>query len=635
MGKPEEIDELSFKINCSLMLFGKNASLPLDVIDLADFPSADPDDVGKYRNDPFGNLKKIVCPWTVAGWASTLVSEITAAATSFDVTDASTAPAVPFNAYLDNEWILVGGKSGNTLSSISRAQGGTTAVIHNKGAIIYEKRADFEAEVSRLPIKSIGDVYVKRGSSEWLRVVSGVTKYINSDGRAKLVFSDKVKYEEKTNLTSPTSTDTGTHPHAASSSTPGNQTKKCIPTGAGGGMNPGNIIDGNDDSYGAWAGAGTMEATFTEIDLGTIIKQYVWVKLGVAQSTITVKCGGTILGSTAAVTGWQRKTKVGGVWGDKIELTGSNGGNICETYKEVEYTPTVTTNVTTHAADGVSATTTLGGNSVANMMIGDLVACDVEGYMDDASGTYTGTPYALIERPDHVRKYILMAFLGFAAGDIGSSFATVGDIYAARITGGYKLAFVMHEVAKEAMDLFEAIDFQTRSNMFESGGEFKLVFNSIDEPTSQKTFDLSNIKGMFKFSKTEVADIKNKLRVYYFRDYSKSGSLGESYQKVDTSHFDTPSIAKYGGIFENIEFSCIGDLFTMVDDVSDWIILQKKEFKKIVEFEAFWDAMILEHCDYFTVNANFWSGFKYKTLELIERPEDQKIEIQGQQFVAS
>ena len=73
----------------------------------------------------------------------------------------------------------------------------------------------------------------------------------------------------------------------------------------------------------------------------------------------------------------------------------------------------------------------------------------------------------------------------------------------------------------------------------------------------------------------------------------------------------------------------------MVDDVLDWILLEKKELKKTVEFLAFWYAMILEHCDYFTVTSSFWTGLKFKTIKLLERPEDQKIEILGLQFVAS
>jgi hypothetical protein len=99
--------------------------------------------------------------------------------------------------------------------------------------------------------------------------------------------------------------------------------------------------------------------------------------------------------------------------------------------------------------------------------------------------------------------------------------------------------------------------------------------------------------------------------------------------------YNSDSITKYGEMKEDLEFSCVGDLALMVDDVMDWILIEEKELKKIVHFEAFWDAMILEFCDYFTVTSNFWSGLKFKSVRIFERPETQFIEITGLQFVSS
>ncbi len=652
MSQPYEVVDppVDFKIDCSSMLFGKNVSLPLDVIDLADFPSADPDDVGKYRNIPVGAIKKLVCPWTVAGWTSTLVADITSSATSLDVTDAGGSPAVPFTAIIDNEQIRVTAKSGNSFTAVIRAYGGTTAVAHNKGQVIYEQRADFEAEVSQYPVKSIGDVYAKR-DDEWIRIISGVTAYTNSGGRAKLVFSDKIKFEEKTILAASNSINEGSHGHGANEGTHIHtlsvvpySTKKCIPTGATGGTNPANTIDGNEDSKGTVTSGNTITISFTETDLGTINKQYIHIM--VDSSTSTIMCGGTTISSgLSAPTGraWYRLTKTGGAWDDNIVIYGGGSGSgICEVYKEIEYTPAPT--IDTHAASGVGVnsgaaagidvTTSLTGNSVANMLIGDIVACDLEGIPDDGSGAYTGAPNALIERPDHVRKYILMGLLGFSAPDIHSSFGDVGTIYAARISGGYKFSFNLPDVATEAMILFKKMDEQTRSNMFESQGKFKLAFNSTDVPTSQITFTKDNVRGSFVFNKTEVVDIRNRIRAHYFRDYSKRGSVGEMYQKINEES-DATSITKYGDLQEDLEFDCIGDLSLMVDDVLDWNILREKDVKKLVEFEAFWDAMILDHCDHFTVTSTFWSGLKFKTLTMIEKPETQLIELKGEQFVSS
>jgi hypothetical protein len=615
MGQPYDIYDpaTDFKIDCSLMLFGKNVSLPLDVIDLADYPSADPDDVGKHRNILYGSLKKVICPWTVAGWLSTLTADITAAATSIVVTDSNGCPATPFTTFIENEQVRVTGntKATGTLA-VTRAYGSTTVLAHNKGDEIYEKRTDFEAEVAQHPVKSIGDVFVKKGSDEWLRVLSGATKNINTGGRATIVFSDKVKYEEKTNQVSALATE----PHDHTITFAGASIKKCIPSGG-----TAAVIDGNEVSYYGWGGTGGCTATFTEANLGIIGKQYIWVLLGVGQA-LTVYVNDSALATTAPVTGWQRFTKIGGNWGDHIDITGVSGGNVCEIYKEVEYTPAPTIGTKT-------LTPSLSGNSVANMVIGDLVACDVDGYADP-DGNYGGIG-TLIERPDWIRKHILIILLCFVAGDIGSSFGTVGTIYGSQIAGGYKFAFNLPEVAIETMDLFEKMDLQSRSNMFESGGVFNLAFGATSDPTSRITFDKDNIKGSFTFSKSEVVDIRNKLRGYYFRDYSKSGNLGDQYQK-NNEKSNAISITKYGAMQEDIEFSCVGDLSTMVDDVLMWVLIEKQDLKKIVEFEAFWDANILEHCDHFIVTSNFWTGKKFKTIRLSQDLTNEIISIKGTEF---
>ncbi len=623
MGQPYELYDppTTFKIDCSLMLFGKNVSLPLDVIDLADFPGADPDDVGKYRNIIYGNVKKIVCPWTVSGAVTTLTADITAAATSIVVSDASKFTALT-SAIIGNEEVYITVIATNTLT-VTRGYNSTTATTHNKGDTFYEKRTDFEAEVAQHPVKSIGDVYVKRGD-EWFRVTSGVTKYINTGGRAYLVFSDKVKFDEKLDL----SIDEGSHPHDVTMSDYVN--KECYPTGASGGTNPDNAIDGNENSYASLTSVQTLTLTFTESNLGTINKQYVYIMID-SFATGAVYCGGTKISDGLSAPGaksWMRLVKTGGSWEDNITIDGGGSGSVIhEVYKKIEYTSSPTAD--THAATGV----TIEGNSVANTAIGDLVACDVEGYADP-DGNYGGVGN-LIERPDYVRKHILVVLLGFVAGDIGTSFATVGALYASQIAGGYKFSFVLHEVAIEVMRLFEEMDIQTRTNMFESGGQFQLAFNSFLDPTTQKTFDGDSIKGSFLFGKTEIADIRNKLRGHYFRDYSKFGSSGESYQKVyEVSNAE--SITKYKEMQEDISFSCIGDLELMIVDILAWDLVEKKELKKTVKFETFWDAMIIEPCDYFSVASSFvlWNGLNFKTTFWKENPENQRIDIEGQEFLS-
>ena len=58
--------------------------------------------------------------------------------------------------------------------------------------------------------------------------------------------------------------------------------------------------------------------------------------------------------------------------------------------------------------DVYDADVLLTGNSVADTVIGGRVSADVKGFQDDASGTYTATPYDLIEQPDNICKLIII-----------------------------------------------------------------------------------------------------------------------------------------------------------------------------------------------------------------------------------
>jgi len=635
MRAPYEIFDppIGFKVDVSSMLFGKNSELPFNVINYTLFPQADPDDVGKYRNIIYGSVKKVICPWTVAGWVSTLTADITINATSFVVSycKAGYPPNTPFTATIDNEEVRVTARTGESFTTVERGYNGTTPKSHSKGTVILEELTSFEAEVAQHPVKSIDNVYIKRGNI-WFRVLTGITKEINYFDqnwgyRARVVFSDKITFEQQIDISAENEIDEGTHPHDLSFA--GYSNKKCYPTGSSGGTNPANAIDGNENTYASATDAQVLNVTFTEDNLGTINKQYIYILHTSATGIVESGNAQISAGLTApGIKSWTRlvKTTANG-WGDDIDITGIEfGDSIYEVYKEVEYTPTATAD--THAASGVDVVTTITGNSVANTTIGDLVACDVEGYADDGSyGQEVGT---LIERPDHIRRHILMALLGFVVGDIGDTFDTVGTIYQTAYAGDpYKFAFVLHEVATETMDLFEKLDLCSQTNMIESGGKFELKFNDNGSyPPIDFTFSKNNVKGSFIFGKTGVSGLKTKIRGYYFRDYSKTGSLGDIYGSV---------VERGGGEQqEDIELSCIGD-YGMAESIADWLWVEKRNLKKTVQLQAYWDAMILEHCDYFTVTSTIaaFNNLYFKTVKLIERPSDQLIDIEGLEFSSS
>ena len=72
----------------------------------------------------------------------------------------------------------------------------------------------------------------------------------------------------------------------------------------------------------------------------------------------------------------------------------------------------------------------------------DEVTADVIGQVDDNSGTITGTPDALITRPDHARQYVLQVIAGLPSsfidttsfGDAGTSYDSLSYAFAGIIS---------------------------------------------------------------------------------------------------------------------------------------------------------------------------------------------------------
>ena len=118
-----------------------------------------------------------------------------------------------------------------------------------------------------------------------------------------------------------------------------------------------------------------------------------------------------------------------------------------------------------------------GGEDAVWSVIAPLVTCDVEGYKDDASGTYTGTPNALIENPSDVMRYMLQGILGRPASEIDASFATVRTAMTNRIPGGYKMGGILSKIGAIPSEIIKAINEQSRSQLREDGGNWKLDFH--------------------------------------------------------------------------------------------------------------------------------------------------------------
>lgn len=85
---------------------------------------------------------------------STLAQAITATATSFNVVDGSSFPTDNFLLSVDDEIMLVGARSGNTFSSVTRGHEGTTAAAHVSGTAVENR---FTAGTHMELVEAIGN----------------------------------------------------------------------------------------------------------------------------------------------------------------------------------------------------------------------------------------------------------------------------------------------------------------------------------------------------------------------------------------------------------------------------------------------------------------------------------------------
>lgn len=208
----------------------------------------------------------------------------------------------------------------------------------------------------------------------------------------------------------------------------------------------------------------------------------------------------------------------------------------------------------------------ISGNSMADSVIGGLVSADVDGYQDDGSGTYTGTPAALIERPDHIFKHVLVDRCGLTASEIdATAYTAAGTLYAA---GSYALGFVIEE-KPSIPALLNRIAYQSKSIQFWEGGVHHVVCIPASDPADitldQYRIDLNQIWPSY----TDRAAILNTLSATYHRDWSGYEDDVTADRAIVTSA-SSGSVTKYGTLKEETSLPYI-TTSGHAQAVIDWI----------------------------------------------------------------
>lgn len=199
----------------------------------------------------------------------------------------------------------------------------------------------------------------------------------------------------------------------------------------------------------------------------------------------------------------------------------------------------------------------------------DDVTANVTGLVDDASGTYTGTPNGLIRSPEHVREYLLSVCGGLSSDYIdATTFAGAGVRYAA-LGYGFDGVLAGDLRVREADRLLAR---QCRSRFFWDAGLAQIKVKecradwTIDEDYVSTTAAI-RLKGM-AHERRRVADMINRVNLYYLRDWSGAEAGIGAYQAVSSTQ-DNASIAAHGirEIPERFAFDLVRDA-DMADDLA-------------------------------------------------------------------
>ena len=245
------------------------------------------------------------------------------------------------------------------------------------------------------------------------------------------------------------------------------------------------------------------------------------------------------------------------------------------------------------------------------------VYADIDAQRDDGSGTYTGDPNALIERPDHFFKHVWKALLGGLLADLDSSFTTAGAFYAAN---PYALSHVIREPIRAA-DLFAKIAFQCRSKCFMSPyGKLRLIVRQLGQPSGQSIVADEIKRDSMHIERSAVAALINYFNIYYDLDFSKGRSV-DNCQAVK-EFTDSASVTKYGQkeptdpalfLFDAVS------LDAMAEDVGDFYLEFQKMVRKIPQCEVFLDNMEVEQGDIvdLTHPLDSMSGFACEVIKIL------------------
>ena len=591
---------------CSGYELAVNNKFAHDVVDLTTYPNADPDDVGKMLPQVYGRAQAVPFLAVDAGRISTLVSDITATSTTLVLSDASQFPSSG-TVQVHLEQITYTGKSSNSLTGCSRGANSTSARVHGAGAGVAEVKSEYFYIIGHA-VKAISNVCVgnvrqsgnytaytgQSGDQHATYGAKACIKFTDDEVVRKLVDSIAARGERTCNSTDsdlPYTFEGDAGAHSETLTISGDGASDFAPS-----------FDKAKNSDGFRV---TIFWEVTVNDLGTAG----WLRLrsrdpfdGTSYSQTLYQVEAGVVTSDALGRPWKYYTTTDEPRAYTYFYMDSSGGNWDG---DVDFTITAIEITFFGYEQEVTGEVRFSGNSVADTIIGGRVSADVQGWQDDGSGTYTGTPDALIEQPDHILRHWWCHRCGLASAVIDStSYTAAGTFFAAN---SYRLAPVIlqrPDVRARAADIAR----QARSIEFWEAGVHHLVHipdirisEAVDKRIEANRVDL----GQIWVRDTNRALIENTLSARYDRKWDGYGDEIESDRAVVTAA-DALSVTTFGTLQgSQRSYPYIIDE-AQAQDVLDWDKEEAAFARLLVEFAGGYYLADIERGD--TIDFSFTDG---------------------------
>lgn len=377
--EPTEIDErLRLRMSDVTLLF-ENA-IGLTTISQAEFPNAAAAGIGKTIPRVIGSVKQMKAVPIIDGQADRLSADLTAVATSLTLVDASLFPTAA-TILIDTEESTYTGKSGSTLTGLTRGVNGTTAALHGAQTTVFELRSTYVFAVSehdaRFRTKNVSSLRV-----DGYPVRSSVAVNLDNAG--------VVAGKRFTTITFTPSSVGSFH---------------TIPFGEF------PIIVAAISASVPNGGDANASRTVTTPDAERLGHPH--------DRSVSWTC--TVGGASPAAVSWAvSRRQTGGAFVEIGRGLGANGAGSDTRHYSSGADDEIRLDISLPAATAGNATLTFNSYTVsassgdaastASAVIGE-VTCDVDGVQDDSSGSLTGVGSQMLENPTDVAMYVHRALL--------------------------------------------------------------------------------------------------------------------------------------------------------------------------------------------------------------------------------